>query len=88
MKTTKFTDAQIIKILASQNAGGKVADICREYGISEATFYSWKKKYGGMSVSELKKVKELESENARLKRIVADQLLSIEVLKEVNSKKW
>ena len=75
-------------MLQSQPDGKKVAEICREYGISEQTFYNWKSKYGGMSLSELQRVKELEAENARLKRIVADQQISIDILKEVNSKKW
>ena len=72
----------------NQQEGRKVAEICREFGISEQTFYNWKSKYGGMTLSELQRVKELESENARLKRIVADQQISIDILKEVNSKKW
>jgi len=88
MKKSRFTEAQILKVLQSQQGGRKVAEICREFGISEQTFYNWKSKYGGMTLSELQRVKELESENARLKRIVADQQLSIEILKEINSKKW
>lgn len=77
-----------MKVLHSQQEGKKVAEICREFGISEQTFYNWKSKYGGMTLSELQRVKELEAENARLKRIVADQQISIDILKEVNSKKW
>lgn len=88
MKKSKFTEAQILKVLKTQEEGKKVSEICREYGISEQTFYNWKSKYGGMTLSELQRVKELEAENARLKRIVAEQQLSIDVLKEVNSKKW
>lgn len=88
MKKSKFTEAQILKVLKTQEDGKKVSEICREYGISEPTFYNWKSKYGGMTLSELQRVKELEAENARLKRIVAEQQLSIDVLKEVNSKKW
>lgn len=88
MKKSKFTEAQILKVLQTQEDGKKVSEICREFGISEPTFYNWKSKYGGMTLSELKRVKELEAENARLKRIVAEQQLSIDVLKEVNSKKW
>ena len=88
MKKTRFTEAQILKILKSQETGKKVSEICREHGISEPTFYNWKSKYAGMTYSELHRVKELEVENSRLKRIVADQQLSIDVLKEVNSKKW
>jgi putative transposase len=88
MKKSRFTEPQIISVIQSQKEGKKVAEICREYGISEQTFYNWKSKYGGMSLSELQSVKELEVENARLKRIVADQQISIDILKEVNSKKW
>ncbi len=89
MKKSRFTEPQIIKVLQSQQESGKkVAEICREYGISEPTFYNWKSKYGGMSLSELQRVKELEAENARLKRIVADQQISIDILKEIGSKKW
>lgn len=88
MKKTRFTEAQILKVLQRQQEGRKVAEICREFGISEQTFYNWKNKYGGMTLSELQRVKELEVENARLKRIVADQQISIDILKEVNSKKW
>lgn len=88
MKKSKFTEAQILKVLKNQEEGKKVSEICREFGISEPTFYQWKSKYGGMTLSELKRIKELETENARLKRIVAEQQLSIDVLKEVNSKKW
>ncbi|WP_291788812.1 transposase [Cecembia sp.] len=88
MKKSRFTESQILKVLKSQDEGKKVSEICREFGISEPTFYNWKSKYGGMTLSELHRVKELEEENARLKRIVAEQQLSIDVLKEVNSKKW
>ncbi len=88
MKKSRFTEAQILKVLHKQQEGKKVAEICREFGISEQTFYNWKSKYGGMTLSELQRVKELEAENARLKRIVADQQISIDILKEVNSKKW
>lgn len=88
MKKSKFSESQIIKILQSQEQGKKVSEICRESGISEPTFYKWKSKYVGLSLSELQRIKELESENARLKKIVADQQLSIDVLKEVNAKKW
>lgn len=77
-----------MKVLQSQQEGKKVSEICREFGISEQTFYNWKSKYGGMTLSELQRVKELEAENARLKRIVADQQISIDILKEANSKKW
>jgi putative transposase len=88
MKKSKFTEAQILKVLKTQEEGKKVSEICREYGISEPTFYNWKSKYGGMSLSELQRIKELEAENARLKRLVADLSLDNQILKEVNSKKW
>lgn len=88
MKKSKFTEAQIIKLLKSKEEGKKVSEICRGFVISEPTFYNWKSKYGGMTLSELQHVKELKEENARLKRIVADQQLSIDILKDVNSKKW
>jgi putative transposase len=88
MKKSKFTEAQILKVLKSQEEGKKVSEICRTFGISEPTFYNWKSKYGGMTLSELQRVKELEAENARLKRLVADLSLDNQILKEVNSKKW
>ena len=88
MKKTRFTESQILKVLKGQESGKKVSEICCEYGISQPTFYNWKSNYDGMTLSELYRVKELEEENARLKRIVADQEISVDVLKEVNSKKW
>lgn len=88
MKKSRFSEAQILKVLRSQEEGKKVSEICREFGISEPTFYNWKNRYGGMTLSDIHRMRELEEENARLKRIVADQQLSIDVLKEVNSKKW
>ena len=88
MKKTRFTEAQIISILNEQEQGIKVSDLCRKHGISDATFYNWKSKYGGMKVDELKRLKELEQENARLKRIVANQSLEIDIIKDVLSKKF
>lgn len=88
MKKSKFTEAQILKVLNMQEQGKKVSEICRAIGISEPTFYKWKSRYGGMTLSELQRVKELEAENARLKRLVADLSLDNQVLKEVNAKKW
>ena len=88
MKKTRFTEAQIIAILNEQEQGIKVSDLCRKHGISDATFYNWKSKYGGMKVDELKRLKELEQENARLKRIVANQSLEIDIIKDVLSKKF
>jgi putative transposase len=87
MKKSKFTESQIIGILRQQEAGKTVADICREHGISQPTFYQWKSKYSGMEVAQLKKLKELEAENAQYKRIVAEQTLQITVLKDVIEKK-
>ncbi|WP_298143908.1 transposase [Flavobacterium sp.] len=88
MKTSKFSEEQIISILKEQEQGFKVVDICRKHGLSEPTFYSWKKKYDGFSVSELRRLRELEQENSRLKRAVADLTLDNQILKDVNSKKW
>lgn len=88
MKKTRFTEAQIIGILNEQEQGIKVSDLCRKHAISDATFYNWKSKYGGMKVDELKRLRELEQENARLKKIIANQSLDIDIMKDVISKKW
>ena len=87
MKKTNFTEAQIIGILKEQESGRKVTEICREHGISQPTFYLWKSEYSGMEVHQLKKVKELEAELAQYKKIVAEQTLTITVLKDVIKKK-
>jgi putative transposase len=87
MKKSKFTESQIIKILKQQEAGVKVSDLCREHGISEPTFYNWKAKYGGMDSSQLKRVKELEEENAKLKKMYADLSLINHALKDAIEKK-
>jgi putative transposase len=87
MKQNRFTESQIVSILKQQEAGEKVMDICREHGISDATFYNWKAKYGGMAPSQLKKLKELEEENARLKRMYADLSLVHHALKDAVEKK-
>jgi len=80
---------QIIRILGDIERGGvKISDACRPHGITEQTYYRWRKKYGGMEVNEARRLKELEEENGRLKRLVADQALDIQILKEVNAKKW
>lgn len=88
MKTSKFSESQIVSILKQQEAGLKVADICREHGISQATFYKWRSKYGGLDASMLKRVKELEQENAKLKRMYAESQLEAHAMKEALSKKW
>jgi putative transposase len=88
MKGKRYSEEQIIKILKRSDKGEKVKDLCREIGISEQTFYKWKSKYGGMEISEARRLKALEEENRRLKNIVADQALNIQVLKDVNSKKF
>jgi putative transposase len=87
MKKSKFTESQIIKILEEQKQGKTLADICREYGISQPTFYQWRSKYSGMDVNQLKRTKELEAELAQYKKIVAEQTLQITVLKDVIEKK-
>ena len=88
MKKSKFTEEQIISILKEQEQGLKVAEICRKHGIADQTFHNWKKKYGGLTVDELRRLKELEQENSRLKRAVADLTLDNQILRHVNSKKW
>jgi putative transposase len=88
MKKQRFTEEQIIAVLKEQEAGAKVADLCRKHGISEATFYNWKAKYGGMEVSEAKRLKALEDENARLKKLLAEQMLDAAALRELLAKKW
>ena len=87
MKKSRFTETQIIKILQAQENGRKTSEICREYGISQATFYNWKSKYGGMDVNQLKRLRELEKELSQYKKIVAEQALQITVLKDVIEKK-
>lgn len=82
MKTSKFSESQIVAILGNVGKDKNVEDICREHGISPATFYNWKSKYGGMSTDELRRMRELESENARLKKLLADKSLDYDILKE------
>jgi putative transposase len=88
MKKSKFTESQIIKAIKENESGRRVEDISRELGINPGTFYNWRKKYSGMEISHLKRLKELESENAKLKRMYADQALQLEMAKDVISKKW
>ena len=88
MKRKRFTEEQIIGILKQAEQGLSAKEVCRQHGISPVTFYKWRTKFGGMDVSDAKKLRSLEQENSRLKRMVADLSLDIQILKDVNSKKW
>ncbi len=88
MKGNRFSEEQIIRILQEAEAGLSVADVSRKYNCSEQSFYRWKAKFGGMQVSEAKRLRDLERENTQLKKIVAEQTLDIRMLKDVNSRKW
>ena len=88
MKGKRFTEEQIIRILQEAETGLAVADICRKHNCSEQSFYRWKNRFGGMEVSAVKRLRELEHENVELKKIVAEQTLDIRMLRDVNSRKW
>lgn len=84
----RFTEEQVIKALKEHEAGTKLEDLCRRVGISETTFYNWRSRYGGLEVNEAKRLRELESENTKLKKLLADKMLEVEAMKDVLSKKW
>jgi putative transposase len=88
MKRKRFTEEQIIGVLKEHELGAKTADLCRKHGISEATLYNWKSKFGGMEVSEAKRLKQLADENGKLKKLLADAMLDNAALKDLLSKKW
>ena len=88
MKSSRFSEEQIIGILREHEAGIATADICRKYGITSATFYKWKAKYGGLGISDAKRLKALEDENVKLKKLLAETMLDNAILKDINSRKW
>ena len=88
MKGTRFSEEQIIGVLREHEAGAKTEEVCRRHGISSATFYKWKSKYGGLEVSDAKRLRALEDENRKLKKLLAESMLDISALKELLSKKW
>ena len=88
MKRSRFSEEQIIAILREQEAGAKTADVCRKHGVSDSTFYKWKAKYGGMEVSDARRLKTLEDENAKLKKLLAEAMLDNAMLRDVAARKW
>ena len=88
MRRSRFSEEQIIEILREHEAGATTGEVCRRHGISDATFYKWKAKYGGMEVSEAKRLKALEEENAKLKKLLAEAMLDNAILKDIAAKKW
>ena len=88
MKRSRFNEEQVIAILREHEAGHKTVDLCRKHGISSATFYAWKAKYGGLEVSDARRLKALEEENGRLKKLLAEAMLDNAILKDVAAKKW
>ena len=88
MRRSRFSEEQIISIIKEQEAGSPTAEVCRKYGISSASFYKYKAKFGGMDVSDARKLKTLEDENTKLKKLLAEQMLDNAMLKDINSKKW
>ena len=88
MKRSRFKDEQIIAILWEPEAGSPTADVCRKHGISSGTFYKWKAKFGGLDVSDAKRLKALEDENSKLKKLLAETMLDNAILKDINSRKW